>query len=229
MQPVGQVVVGQVCRGSPMPRRPVRVDVTQRPCESLVCAAAFEARGCLVDRRAHQRVFDHDHVTRDRQQTGIFGPAPCGGLDPELARGLPDGAGSSGVVRGRYQQQCLRSLAQPAATVEEGALQAGGQRELLRHCRIPVELGRAETGRQLEQCQRVPAAVANQPLGDLARHRLPAALVQKLTGGPVVKTTELEHRQVMRLERAAHGGAGGEHHHHWVGIELTRREQQRVG
>ena len=106
---------------------------------------------------------------------------------------------------GRHQQQRLHLLAQLAATVEEDALHARGQRQLRRQRRCSEQLRGAQTRGQLQQRERVPAALANRPVGDLAGQLLTAALSQKLPGGSVIETSELERWQTLRPERSGTG------------------------
>jgi hypothetical protein len=135
VQIVGDGPVWPVRRGGTMPRRPVRVTAAQCVRQGPVRAAALDAAGRLVDRRTDQGVAYGHTGTGDGEQAGPLGLRPGGRRNATPGRGLPHDVDPAGVVGRGHQQQRLPLLAQPAATVEEGTLHTGRQRQLLRQRR----------------------------------------------------------------------------------------------
>ena len=112
---------------------------------------------------------DSDDVTGDDEQTGVFGVLPGRGMDAQGLGCVAHDVDAAGGVGGGDEQQGLDGFAQPAGSVQEGPFHAGGQGQLLRHRRRSVELVRAQAGGQLEQRERVPACLAEQPVDHVAR------------------------------------------------------------
>jgi hypothetical protein len=121
---------------------------------------------------------------------------------------------------------------------EEGTLHTGRERQLRRQWGGSPQLARGQPGGQLEQRKRIPAGLSHQPVADLVGQCLPGTLDEQPPGRIAVEATDAHHRQPAGVEgpysdavagaAAGPGVAGGEHDGHRVGLQLTRREQQRA-
>ncbi len=72
--------------------------------------AALRAGGRAVDRRAHQRVVQGDHVAVDAQQAGLLDRVEGIVTGVEAVGGVPDHGQPGGVIGRGHQQKPLRGL-----------------------------------------------------------------------------------------------------------------------
>ena len=231
MQGVRDVGVGAVGRCGAVPRRLVGVvaadGVGQRP----VHLSPLEAGGRLVHRRSDQRVPHRDDVTGDGEQAGRSASSHAVACDARArparrtmsTRPVESAAATSSSV-------CTASL-QPAAPVEEGALHARGQGELLRHRCLPVQLVRgsarwaAPAGRAGSRRSRRPGARPRRRAGGHRRARRAAAGRCRARGRrPGARASP----SATKAGRAGLLGTRREDHGDRVRGQLTGREQQRV-
>ena len=115
LERAGHGIVRAVGGGGQVPGPPVGVaaeGVGQGP----VGGAALRAGGGAVDRRAHQRVVQRDHVAVDAQQAGLLDLVERVVTGVEAVGGVADHGQPGGVVGRGHQQESLRGLGQPAGT-----------------------------------------------------------------------------------------------------------------
>ena len=81
--------------------------------------------GCLVDRRADQRMTHPDEVAVDPQEAGALHLGERVLANTQGPTGATELSVAQGVVRRRQQHECLSPRGQPTAPVEEGPFHPG--------------------------------------------------------------------------------------------------------
>ena len=154
LEQVGELVVGSGGGPDQVPGTPVRVRlaVEQRG-HRLVPALPLQERRLLVDRRAHQRVLEHDDPVSGRDQAARLGLLQARRVDPERRAGTEDQVEVGGVGGGREQQELLGALAQVGGAGGVQALDLAAHRERIGQRVASRQLVVAQKGRELDDRQ----------------------------------------------------------------------------
>ena len=172
----------------------------------------------------------HLHRLRlDEQEPGGHGGLERLLIQVEHRRSAAYDEELAGVIGCSEQQHRLHRRRQPPAAFEKRLLDPGGEVERRRQRRGPAELVDAELGGQLEQRERVAAALGNEPFGDLRGGRVPQSLVQQRSGILGGEPGQRHLRDAVGSEGCGRPVTRREHQEHAVGTEPTGAEQQRVG
>ena len=172
---------------------------------------------------------DRHGVTADHEQPGPFRLRDRVRRDAEGGSGSLYGREPAGVVGDRDQHQRLRRRGEPAGPVEEDPFDPGGEHQLRGQRSGPSELRVTEAGRELDERERVPAGLGEQPVGDLGRDHDRSVLGEQRPHRGGVQPVQPQGRHPVGGERAVVGVAGREHHRNRVRVQASGREQQRVG
>ena len=229
LEQVGQLVVGPGGRPDQVPGTSVgvRLVVEQRGHRQVPALALQEGR-LLVDRRAHERVLEHDDPVSGRDQPTRLGLLQARGVDPERRAGTQHQVEVGGVGGGREQQELLGALAQVGGAGGVQALDLAAHRERVGQRLAPRQLVVAQQGRELDDRQRVAGVVLDQPGLDLGGdHRSPVD--QQRRGGLLVEPAQPVLGQSGGVEGGLVGVADREDHQHALGVEPPRHEPQHVG
>ena len=116
-----------------------------------------------VHRRAHERMTEH-HCTVQRQQAfrlrGVRGRL----RDPKLLRRAPQKRRVADRFCCRQEQQPPRVAREPHQPPREALLDPGGQRQRCRQPETSGELGGRQPARELQERERIPACLGDDPL-----------------------------------------------------------------
>ena len=151
-----------------MPRTTVRVGLPiGRLRQRQMDRAALLCRRRPVHRRAHQRMAER-HPLADRQQPvrlrGLRGRRP----DPEPLGRAPQQQRIADRLRRRDQQQTPRVVRERLESPDEALLDPPCQRLRAQQAEAARQLRRRQPPRQLEQRQRIPARLGDDPVPDCA-------------------------------------------------------------
>ena len=151
---------------SQMPRTTVRVGLSiGRLRQRQMDRPAILHRRRPVHRRAHQRMPER-HPLADRQQPvrlrGLRGRRP----DPEPLGRAPQQQRIADRLRRRDQQQTPRVLRERLESSDEALLDPSSQRLRAQQTEAARQLRRRQPPRQLEQRQRIPARLGDDPVPD---------------------------------------------------------------
>jgi hypothetical protein len=182
--------------------------------------------GLLIQRRAHQRMAELDASGRDPHQSGGLGGRERPGPNTQRGGRPDDHPDASGVVGRGQDQNRPRLVRQPRGHPGEQPLDTGSDRQRDRQRLLARQLGRGQRGRQLDQGERVPAGLLDQP-GPHLISRPHRALGEERTCRVRVQTGQGEFRQAGR-GKPFRTVARYKDQQNALGLEPSRDEQQRV-
>ena len=220
----GDVLVRHGRRQRPVPRAAIRVDFRiGRFRQGSVDVASLLQPGGSVDGRANQGMTEH-HSGAELQQAFRFDGFRDRLGDSELLRRPPNECRVAHRISCREEQQASRVTWKTGQPPGEALLDARGQRHRRGQTKPARELCRRQPARQLQQGERVPAGLDDDPLQHVLIERswqdrleqrprvtTPQGLDVKLrqTGERVAQLPCREHeRDLLRQEATRHKGQG---------------------
>ena len=207
-----------------MPGTAVRVGLSiGRLRQRQVDRPAILHRRRPIHRRAHQRMPEH-HPLADRQQ-------PCRLRGPRGRRPNPEPLGRAPQqqriadrLRRRDQQQTPHIVSQRLEPSNEALLDPSGQRLRAHQTEATGQLPRRQPPRQLQQRQRIPPRLGDNPIPDSLIQLEPHCRAQQRAGVAVVHAAHLELGDVLKLLARL---ARGEHDPDRLRQQATGDERQR--
>ena len=224
----GHGIVRAVGSGGEVPGAPVGVAV-QGAGQGPVGRAALCAGGRAVDRRAHQRVVQGEHIAVDAQQAGLLDRVEGIVTGVEAAGGVPDHGQPGGVIGGRHQQESLRGLGQPPVPVQERPFDTAGERQLLRQRGPAGQLVGGQRLGQLAERQRIAPGGGDEPIAHRRVNVLRRVPAEQLTGRLAAQPAKGQARQLAGVEAGRDAVARGEQQRDPFGSQPAGDEQQRGG
>ena len=128
----------------------------------------------MIHRRANKRVAESDQRAKPQQPLHL-GRGRGADTEAEELAGTPQQSRITGGIGGGSQQEDLRFAGQAPDLAKVSRLQASAQREQIRQRNLARQLFPAQFTAQVDQPQRVPAGLGDDPLAystvNAARHR----------------------------------------------------------
>ena len=175
-----------------MPRTTVRIGLPiGRFCQRQVNRAAILCRRRPVHRRAHQRMAER-HPPADGQQSFRLRGLRVRRPDTEPLGRAPQQQRIADRLRRRHQQQAPRVIREQLETPDEALLDPPGQRLRAQQAEAARQLRRGQPMRQLEQRQRIPPCLGDDPVPDCLIQFEPHGRAQQRAGVAVAHTLHLQ-------------------------------------
>ena len=188
--------------------------------------APTQRRG-FIDDRAHEWMAEAQRDAGCPHQSRFLGRIECVRRRPQLRRRAEDDRQLARLLRSGDQQRGAGRLGQSLDSLPERSPQSVGHRQRLGHPHMAGELRVRESGRKLQQRQRVTRRLVEQP----AAHRwsrLPRHLVEQHRGHVPLEPTELELLQARCFEAPQLAVTRAEQDHDVLGDEPSRGKGQCV-
>ena len=196
--------------------------------ERAVGRLALREGRVAVERGAHERMTEFDaSVERAHEARGI-GRLERVGLDAERRGRVEHGRQAARVVSRDEQEQRLRRRRQGARTLEIDALELRALRKRIGERGATGQLLGAQQAGELDQRERVPTGVLDQPPLHLGRQRHGRVLGEQRPGVGA-EAGEAQLAQSGRLEAPQLAVARGEEQRDPLSLEAPRGEGERIG
>jgi hypothetical protein len=193
--------------------------------ERRVRQATLLGRGRGVDRRPHQRV-EEPHPRADPNQVGTLRGTSRTRVDPEQLAGPPQQRGITDGLGRRHKQQGPRLGRKLHQAPPKTLLDPARQPDLLEQPKPARKLVQTESSRKLEQRQRVPLRLGQDPLDDLSVDAARQRAQQQGARVSVSETLELKlfhPDQLGELDVVA----SSEHHRNRISVQAACHHTER--
>ena len=195
--------------------------------ERRVGPLALTERCRLVHDRPHQRMAEAQDRSVYPHQSDLLGGIEGSLRQLELGRRAERDRQLARLVGGGDQQRLAGSRRQPIDALGEGRTEPRGQRQRRGKRGLARELLVRERDGQLEQRQRVPGGLVDQPRAN-GRRRPGRAVIEQQMSGCVIKAPDDKVIQPRRVEAPAFTIPRAEQDRHPLGDEPSSHERQRM-
>jgi hypothetical protein len=160
------LLVGARRRLRPVPGSPIGVEIrVGRLGERVVRLSPFARLGRAVDRRPHERMAERHRVVEGQEAFRL--DHVCGRFrDPEQLGRPPQQHGIPERLRRGHEQERSRLERRPGQPAREAPLDPRRQGQRRRQAEAAGELGRGEPAGKLQDRERIPASLGDDPLED---------------------------------------------------------------
>ena len=208
-----------------VPGSPIGIGVRVRSrCQRAMGCPPLVGSSRRVDRRTKERVSKGDARAQRNQVDRLCGRSRLG-REPQLARSTPEERRVAERLGRTQQQQSLGLLGKLLYTAAEACLDAAFDRRRVWHGEPARQARRRERAWELEQGERVPACLRDDPRAHLFVEYAETCRGEKFAGVVVGQSLQPQVRQAGQLSRAIRV-ALREEHQHALGLQTACDERQ---